>query len=305
MRYRALAAVMLLFAAAPLWAQGQDSTPYERDLQVVSTLIQGGFDNANQSYFDYRGGAENLHRRLHVDVNLVAAPEIGDHVFIASAYWDNDAEQDAGDFLWVLDAVEDAVRMRSWALEKTLQADALLDGEALADRAYCDLYWRREAAQFRATAESCDLPVPHELVLSDRQLWLSLGETAENDFHLHRIRDFECYADIPGVGGGRDIPYDRYEGFRIHDQAGSVRFTSKQDRELEISLLLVDWPINNYEGIFTRDSLVIYISEYVDGARTEHGYAFTVPEADRIGINLKWMLAMCYMKSNRDATPSM
>lgn len=31
----------------------------------------------------------------------------------------------------------------------------------------------------------------------------------------------------------------------------------------------------------------------------------TVPDADRIGINLKWMLAMCYRQSNRDATPSM
>ena len=41
-------------AAAPAWAQGQDSTPWERDLQVVRTLLVGNFDNANQSYFDRR-----------------------------------------------------------------------------------------------------------------------------------------------------------------------------------------------------------------------------------------------------------
>ena len=76
-------------------------------------------------------------------------------------------------------------------------------------------------------------------------------------------------------------------------------------RRLGISVFLVDWPINNYEGIFTRDSLVIYVSEELETERKEHGYAFTVPEADRIGINLKWMLAACFMQSNQFATPKM
>ena len=57
--------------------------------------------------------------------------------------------------------------------------------------------------------------------------------------------------------------------------------------------------------MFSRDSLVIYVSEEVDGQRKQHGYSFPVPEADRIGINLQWMLAFCYMTSNKDATPSM
>ena len=139
------------------------------------------------------------------------------------------------------------------------------------------------------------------MVLSDRQLWMTL----DDEYQMHRVRNFECYADIPGVGGGRDIPYDRYEGFRIHDQGGAVWFTSEEGRKLGISLFLVDWPINNYEGIFTRDSFVIYVSEETEEGRKEHGYAFTVPDADRIGINLKWILASCFMKSNRFATPYM
>ena len=71
-------------------------------------------------------------------------------------------------------------------------------------------------------------------------------------------------------------------------------------------LFLVDWPINNYIGYFTRDSLVIYIMEKMStGTIKEHGYAFTVPEANRVGINLKWMLASCFMISGQEATPSM
>ena len=134
---------------------------------------------------------------------------------------------------------------------------------------------------------------------------MTFGNADGDDYQLHRVRPFKCYADIPGVGGGRDEPYDRYGEFELHDQGGSTWFTTKDGRELGISLLLVDWPINNYEGVFTRDSFVVYVSEKIDGERMEHGYAFTVPEADRIGINLKWMLVLCYMQSNRDATPYM
>ena len=31
----------------------------------------------------------------------------------------------------------------------------------------------------------------------------------------------------------------------------------------------------------------------------------TLPEGDRVGIDLKWMLAFCYITSYRDATPYM
>jgi len=303
MKFRYLI-LLLLLATNHCYAQGQDSQSYERDLQVVAEMLAGGFDNANQSYFDRRGDREVKHRRLHVDVNRISAESLGEHVFVASAYWDNDETADAGDQLWILSADDatGAVRMRAYPLEKTLQADAMLQGDSLNDEEACDLYWRREAAQFRAAGDDCAAALPTAMILSDRQLWMSLGG---NDYQMHRIRNFECYADIPGVGGGRDIPYERYEGFRIHDQGGAVWFTSNEGRKLGISLFLVDWPINNYEGIFTRDSFVIYVSEETEEGRKEHGYSFTVPDADRIGINLKWILASCYMKSNRFATPYM
>ena len=303
----ALATIAALSPAVS-FAQGQDSTTFERDLQVVTTLLNGDFDNANQAYFDARGKREIRHRRLHADVNRVTAPALGEHVFLASLHWDSDENEDAGDYLWVLsaDPASASVKMRTWLLEKQLEAETTLSGEALSALESCDLYWRREAAQFRATAASnCSGAMPTELVLSDRQLWMNWTERTASDYQLHRVRNFECYADIPGVGGGLDIPYDRYEGFHVHDQGDAVWFTSNEGRRLGISLFSVDWPINNYEGVFTRDSFVIYISEEVDGERTEHGYAFTVPEADRIGINLKWMLASCFMKSNRLETPRM
>ncbi len=84
MGYRTFWLFAWLLASGSLLAQGQDSTTFERNLQVISTLIAGGFDNANQSYFDFRTGSENTHRRLHVDVGSIAAPQVGEHVFVAA-----------------------------------------------------------------------------------------------------------------------------------------------------------------------------------------------------------------------------
>ena len=304
---RTLLGIACLALSSGAAAQGEDSRTWERDMQVIAEMLVGGFDNTNQVYFDFRAQRDTKHGRMHFDIRRVEAPELGDYVLVATGYRNGDETDDAGDFLWVLspDDETQSVRMQSWRVETGVQADDLFNPALLAERESCLLYWFREAGQFRAEDDgSCGIDTPLELVLSEQQLWISFdGEGL--DYKMHRVRNFECYADIPGVGGGRDIPYDRYDGLRLHDQGGQVWFTSKEGRRLGINLLLVDWPLNNYEGVFTRDSLVIYLSEEVDGERQELGYAFTVPEADRIGINLKWMLAMCFMKSNKFATPSM
>ncbi|MFK7955288.1 MAG: hypothetical protein AB8B96_04275 [Lysobacterales bacterium] len=288
-------------------AQGQDSQPYERDLMVVGTLLQGSFDNANQSYFDRRGKRSVRHGRIHQTVEKVALDNLGDQVFLVSGYRNGKTDESTQPQLWALTSDSDtaSVKMRMWLLDGEVSAEKLPPAASLGRVRHCDLYWRREAAQFRASSsESCDLALPVEAVISDKQLWTIYAPEGE-DFQMHRVRQFECYADIPGVGGGRDEPFERYEGFKVHDQGGEAWFTAKSGREFGISLFLVDWPINNYDGIFARDSMVVYFSERMDGETKEHGYAFTVPEADRVGINLKWVLVNCYMNSNKVETPFM
>ncbi|MEO0574813.1 MAG: hypothetical protein AAF004_05070 [Pseudomonadota bacterium] len=300
MRCTTLFAIVCLCAATQVFAQGQDSQPADRDLQVIATLLAGGFDNANQNYFDQRGKRDVKHRRIHLKIDAV--PTVGEMpMFTASGYWDNDPDTSMGRYVFTLEPhyATSSVRMRVWSTGET--SDASRDNDSA-----CSLFWRRDAEQFTATSDGpCAEPMFSSMVISEKHLWVTMANAEAGDYRLRRVRNFECYADIPGVGGGRDEPYERYDGFRIHDQGGAVWFDTKDGRRLGISLLLVDWPINNYEGIFTRDSFVIYVSEEDDDKTWEHGYAFTVPEADRVGINLKWMLASCFMKSNKFATPYM
>ena len=284
-----LPSALLYLPLSVAHAQGQDSTPYQRDLQVIGALLPGVYANANQAYFDQRGARDVQHQSAHVEVERDGA---GFRVVISIG------ETVAREERWTLSAESDAVRMRM----------AQTDVDSAESSADCTIEWQREAAQFRATPTSgtdCSENFATHIVISEQQLWMAYPSKRGGDYQMHRARAFSCYADIPGVGGGRDEPFERYGEFSLHDQGGAAWFTSKEGRRLGISLFLVDWPINNYEGSFTRDSLVVYVNEDIEGTRKQHGYAFTPPEAERIGINLKWVLVNCYIESNADIVPYM
>ena len=269
-------------------AQGQDTTPWSRDLQVIEVMLPGFYSNANQAYFD---------GRRKVDV-----PQSRHNLLIETADTGFDVTLSAPDGT--------VISNQRWSLAEDDQREAVRMNISDADgSALCPVWWIRDAAQFSAEGDAgCDEGInsPAALALGEQQFWWTPRGTSESAVKLHRARQFTCYADIPGVGGGRDIPYTRYDNLSLHDQGAETWFVDEDGRNLGLRLFNVDWPINNYDGYFTRDSLVIYVIEKLDdGGTKEHGYAFTLPEANRIGINLKWLLASCFMISGKVDTPTM
>ena len=237
-------------------AQGQDSSKWSRDQQVIEVMLAGFYANANQSYFDGRLNVQSPPPRADIEINAGAS----DNQF--SIIYTDKGTGEALEQTWVLtaDDTRKAVRMEITDAQGNMA---------------CPLYWYREAAQFRATrSDGCDnseADSPSELVLSNAQLW-GWSTAAEAPYKLHRAREFTCYADVPGVGGGRDEPYNRYDNMSVHDQGADAWFETDDGRRLGLSLFAVDWPINNYDGFFTRDSLVLYILERLeDGSGKEHG----------------------------------
>ena len=269
-------------------AQGQDSTPWSRDLQVIEVMLPGFYSNANQAYFDGRRKVDDPQPRHNLLIEV------------------------AGDGFDITLSAPDGTVMSSqrWSLAEDDQRRAVrmeisdADGTPL-----CPVWWSRDAAQFSAEGDAEfteGMDSPAALALGEQQFWWTSRGASDAAVKLHRARQFTCYADIPGVGGGRDIPYTRYDNLSLHDQGAETWFVDKDGRNLGLRLFNVDWPINNYDGYFTRDSLVIYVIEKLDdGSTKEHGYAFTLPEANRIGINLKWLLASCFMISGKVDTPTM
>lgn len=279
---------------------------------ILGELLPGHYDNANQSYFDVRLKRPEADRHQHgsVMVERINASDFGEYVFSAERRF-GDSQDDADYFVYELsvDNPARAVRMKTYYTENAPKKNIKRRNAAYLDG--CDVLWRQEAGQFRGTVdvEACAASDNAEQgaldwMLSADALWMSLpGDVAEH-YAFDRARMFSCYVDVPGVGGGRDIPFERLALGEVHDLGGEKWAVTKDGLEIGISLFRVMWTFNNYENVFTRPSFVIYVNtKDENGDKKEVGYSWTIPEAERIGINLKWALANCYMLSNEEITP--
>ena len=273
--------IFFAFFACPALtlAQGQDSTPTKRNTQVVAELLARVFDNYNQVYFDRRRGHTESERHgwLEIRVDRIGDP---DSMLLAHrefADGDYSRLRRAG-VIWLSpDNARQATRMAVWSLPIDGLAP-MQEGAGVRTRPEappdCLVYWTREAAQFRGEVEDECPAWASESILSEQQLWLTApGGTAHpgGAYELHAARMMHCYIDIPGVSGGRDEEFMRYDNLMVHDQGGTARFTTKDGRELGIRLSNVDWPQNNYSDVFTRDVLVLYVLEYIDEEVKSHG----------------------------------
>lgn len=333
----AILAAVLVTAGELAWPQGQDSTPAGRNLLILAELLPGLYDNANQHYFDRRRGLpeEDRHVRISTTIRRVEAPAFGRHAFL----WVNRVragETERASYRIATlsaDVGDDEVVMRHYLrMDGEIAAGELaaLTPADLRRTDGCDYYFRRRADHFRGAQreEACrfewegkEVYTDNAIELSASSLWFHdhkhlvgtgeriTGVASGEPFWLERARLFHCYADIPGVGGGRAIPFERYDGITVHDKGGSHWFTTREEAPREIGILLqsVTWQVLNEKGgSFNRDSLVLYAMEKLaDGSVREHGYAFTEPEATRIGYNLKWMLVNCAMTPRDQARPEM
>ncbi|MFZ9304967.1 MAG: CpcT/CpeT family chromophore lyase [Steroidobacteraceae bacterium] len=323
-------------------AQGQDSTPGERNLRIMAELLPGHYDNSNQSYFDVRRKlpAVDRHPRMSTTITRVDAPAFGRYVYL----WVNRSETAAGPVssyrLATLDAGPgaDEVTMRHYLRmqgEITNTELQTLQPKDLRRTEGCDYLFKRRADHFRGLqgSKACrfewegqQVYTDNEISLSRSSLWFHdhkwvvksgqriSGVASGEPFWLERARYFHCYADVPGVGGGVDIPFTRYDDMLLHDKGDTHWFTAKADparnlpqRELALNLRAVTWQVlNEANDYFNRNSLVLSVLERLpDGSTKEHGYAFTDPDAERIAMNMKWILVNCAVTARKDAKPEM
>jgi hypothetical protein len=343
----ALLAALALSAALPLspspvHAQGQDSTAGERNLRIMVELLPGLYDNANQASFDGRRKlpAEDRHARTSTTITRIDAPAFGRHAFL----WVNRTETPQGTVTSSRIATlaagpgSDEVTMRHYLrMSGDIRPEELatLTPADLRRTDGCDYHFERRAEHFRGLQrpKACRFEWEGQPVYTDNEISLSRGDLFVHD-HKYRVKDgqritgvasgdpywlerariFHCYADVPGVGGGVDVPFERFDRFTLHDKGGVHWFRSTAyperglaARDIGLTLRAVTWHVlNEANGNFNRDSLVLSVMERLpDGSVKEHGYAFTDPDAERIAINLKWMLGNCAITPRDQARPEM
>lgn len=169
----------------------------------------------------------------------------------------------------------------------------------------CSVDWRRQGAQFQGVAngEGCNdlFPRPDaagdlsvSMSLSESEYWVSAqrGESIV-EARLRRARPFECWTAIlrgasHGDSGEGMRDWDFRRGVTLHDQGGEAELITdeKTPRRIRLRLRNVDWPYGT-----NRPSLTLYIMEG-DSDRAV-SYAWNEGDAERIGINLRWLQASC------------
>jgi hypothetical protein len=292
--------LILALVAAPALAQGTDQPPAQRDLMIISEWLGRSeqsvrtYDSIEQAYFEGRklkegGNEKDAIRFPRQSFRLVRG---ADEALTFTVVRSRSNES----WAFTVDTAGDAVR-----LHRIGPADTL----AGSTDPRCDILIRREAGQFAGrTSQGCAKPAG--IAITQQAIWEGPGLEASGWTRYRLAREFQCFVDVPGVGGGRNIPYKRYGPFPVLDQGGTARFTTQETppRTLEIKLRNVAWGYNNAPGQFTRNSLTMYISTIdAAGVPTEGAYAFAEPTAQRLGVNLKHLLANCAIVPLERAKP--
>ncbi len=328
---------LLAILTPHLYAQGQDSTAGERNLRIMAELLPGHYDNANQHYFDQRRklAADDQHVRMSTTIRRIDAPAFGRYAYL----WINEVQTANGpQRSWRIASLHAGPASD----EVTMQHHLRMQGEIteaelttltpaqLRRTEGCDYRFKRRADHFRGLQEPgrCEFDwegqrvrTDNEISIAKSSLWFHdhkwviktgrriTGVTSGEPYWLERSRDFHCYADIPGVGGGRDIPFKRYDNITLHDKGGMYWFKTDEatPRELGLQLRAVTWHVlNEANDYFNRNSMVLSVLEKLDdGSVKEHAYAFTDPQTERIALNLKWILANCAITPRQSAKPEM
>ena len=296
-------AIMLAFGTTTVWGQGQDSTPGERNLLIIAEMLPGIYSNANQALFDARRQLPDDNKHAKKEFRITRA--------------DSEADNESGALIFNLNG---ELGGQTSSLRMTLSAGPAdeelsarfsiqLDG-SWSEIRYCELRFRRRADHFAGQMEGAECAGLGftSMQVSRNEVWVQTVSIDE-PYWYERAREFHCYADLPGVSGGRDMPYERYDDIILHDKGATHWFTTrgKEKREIGLTLQAITWHVLNEDnGNFNRNSLVLYASEKMaDGSVKSHPYTFTEPSATRIGYNLRWMLVNCAIVPRDKAKPEM
>jgi hypothetical protein len=318
----------LAFSVAPVAAQPSAQTPLEKDLGVFLEWFPGRYDNELQVFWqdDLKVPEEARHERIHSIFRPVTAPAFGPHVFYVEQHEDADPSKIYRQRIYAFsaDPANDAIRLKIYTPKKPeALAGAWRDPERLKKLKLsdattvegCDVFWRRQANQFLgsipdgacrvvSTRSGNELVIDDDLVLTESEIWIAdrattpdgayvFGNKAGVPHKLRKIRPFDCWTAIlrgakHGDSGEGSEDWQFQRGGWIHDQGGDLALKTDEapPRTVRLKLRRVEWPTGN-----NRPSLTLYVHE--GDNRRAASYAWSEYDAERLGINLRWIQASC------------
>ncbi len=246
--------------------------------------------------------------RVQINVRRVTLPWLGTHVLYVEEYpFDEPFELRRRVLLSIEPerTADGSMRIRQFT-RKTSGNPAALTPDDMESVAGCDIYLKREGAQFRGgtrgrkcldTEGAGRHWLDYRVVIGDglfwyrkRRLTLPGDELAEEiagfphaDFDEARL--FSC--GISWAPAREKSPRKLIDHVDLHDRGGRAQFRTPDGRELQLELHGRDWPLS--EG---RESLVLTLTDgKADSAPIASSW--TSLGAARVGIDIGWLKIDC------------
>ena len=244
--------------------------------------------------------------RLQITVRRVPLPWLGTHVLYVEEYpFDQPFEARRRVLLSIepTRAADGALRLRQYTRKAGAGSPASLSANDVESSPGCDLFLKREGAQFRGGTRGRRCRVPggdedlwldyrvvigeglfwyrqRKLTVADNELDEELAGFPHMDFDEARL--FSC-----GITWTKEAGQSRaLEGVDLHDRGGRARFRTPDGRELLLELHGRDWPLSA-----GRESLVLTLSD--PKADEALGSSWTSLGAARVGMDLGWLTIDC------------
>lgn len=297
--FSGFAAAALLGACATAQTIADEAPGWlDKDYAELVELFEGRWDSDRHVFFAEDAGMDmsEIAPRQHIEIVRVSAKD-GDSdlvQFTATRTVEGEATT-VLQHTFSIDATRKVISQKMALPNQTDEPVSL----------NCSVDWRRQGAQFQGVAngDGCDdlFPRPDaagdlsvSMSLSDSEYWVSAQRgDATVEARLRRARPFECWTAIlrgasHGDSGEGMRDWDFRRGVTLHDQGGEAELITDEEapRKIRLRLRNVDWPYGT-----NRPSLTLYIMEG-DSDRAV-SYAWNEGDAERIGLNLRWLQASC------------
>lgn len=309
-------AFLLVFCSAIYSTNAQNTAA---DLKEMLPWFAGEFDNFQQIWQEKEDKMPDSlrHEHIHSIFIPVLMPAVGANVFFVKQYMDGDTNNiyRMRVYNFSEDKTEKAIRLDIYTFKdktdemtyKNANRDpsvlAGLKPENFTSTTGCGVFWRREGTAFIGSMKekACNfiskrsgkkIFVTDSLRLTPDQIWIRdeaydenggyvFGHKGKIHHKLIRCRTFKGWFAIRQEGG-KEEKYDFVGNLTLHDQGWRKRVVRPDGT-------LTPYTVELSQVIFEKKINVMKLAIYEEGTERAITYNWTNPEAERIGINLRYL----------------
>lgn len=309
-----------LLMVLPLQAQNLNA-----DWQRLNKLFTGEFNNFQQVWQEREDVIPDslVHEHIHSIFKPVSIPALGANVFFVKQYMNGDPNKvyRMRVYQFVPDKKEKAIRLDIYSFKDKADEERFkladenpslltsLTSEQFTSVPGCSVYWKKQtndefigtmkprACNFVSRRTNKRIYITDTLKLNAEEIWISDQATDEDGKYvfghkgkiphkLRRVRPFKGWVAIVKDGTDRnniqDSDYVFIPDLKLHDQGVKKRIVRPDGTVTPYSFELS-------QVVFQKRTPVMKLAIYEDGKPKALSYTWTNPEAERIGINLRWV----------------